>query len=265
MTAHPDCGYTDIWPSRPPQSSSAKVRSGVRQDLRLLYKLQLTDIEIAKAQKALRSLDGGAPLAAQVAQLRRSHEAREAELRKLRTEIQDAELSIKSLEDKRRMYRLRLSSGKATSHREQEAIQKEIDMLSRQIGELEEKALLLMDAAEPLEAEVNKSKAALSELEAKLTETRAEQARQHQLLTARIQELEKQRAADAAEVPEDLLRRYDAVRSRVGPIGVSPVQDGVCTACKMTVSTLALRHLRETQEIVECDNCRRLLYLPEGG
>ena len=237
----------------------------MRQDLKLLYKLQLADLEIAKAQKALKSLDGGAQLAAQAAQFRKNHEAREAELRKLRSEIRDAELSIQSLEDKRRTYQLRLSSGRTTSHREQDAIQKEIDMLSRQIGELEEKALLLMDAAEPLEAEVNKSKTVLSELEAKLAETRAAQAREHQFLTARIQELENQRAAAAAEVPQDLLRRYDAVRSRVGPIGVSPVQDGVCTACKMTVSTLALRHLRESQDIVECDNCRRLLYLPEGS
>ncbi|MGQ9524976.1 MAG: zinc ribbon domain-containing protein [Armatimonadota bacterium] len=237
----------------------------MRQDLKLLYKLQLLDIDIANTQKALKSLDGGAPLAAQVAQSRKSCEAREAELRQLRAEIRDAELTIQSLEDKRRTYRLRLSSGRTSGHREQEAIQKEIDMLSRQIGELEEKALLLMDAAEPLEAEVNKSKAAIAELEGKLAETRAVQAKEHQRLSARLQELLSQRAVAAAEVPQDLLRSYDAVRSRVGPIGVSPVQDGVCSACKMTISTFSLRHLREGQEIVECDNCRRILYLPEGS
>jgi predicted nucleic acid-binding Zn-ribbon protein len=233
----------------------------MREQVKLLYELQETDSAIARTKKAIQALDGGAALAANLARLNQLVEEQEAAVRKTRTELRDTEMALKTAEDKRNNYRRRLT-GQVTSGREIESIQKELDVLARRIGELEEKALELMDAVEPLEQELQKRRAAAAEVEKRLAEERASQDNQRQRLQAALASLEAQRQARAAAVMPDLLKRYEAIQKRLGVVAVALVEEGVCSACRMSIPAFQLRQLREEDSILTC-SCQRILYLPE--
>ena len=242
--------YTDVWCT-------------MKEGLKLLYELQKIDLEIDQTHKALRSLDGGASVAAEVAKAQKELDARETELRKARAELRDLELALSSAEEKRKGYRRKLESGRVTSHREQDAIQREIDALSRQIGEIEERALLLMDQIEPLEAKAQESRQLVEGLQARLAEVQSRHAQERERLTARLKELESARTAAAASVPEELMEKYNNVRRRFGPVAVALVEGNTCGACRISISVFLLRQLRDSDGIFMCDNCGRILYLPE--
>lgn len=235
----------------------------MKEGLKLLYELQKIDLEIDKARKAMQSLDGGASVAAEVAKAQKELDARETELRKARAELRDLELALSSAEEKRKTYKTRLESGRVTSHREQEAIQREIEVLNRQIGEIEEKAILLMDQIEPLEAKAQESRQLVASLQTRLAEVQNRHAQERERLTARLKELESARTAAAASVPEELMEKYNSVRRRFGTVAVALVEGNTCTACRISISVFLLRQLRDTDGIFTCDNCGRILYLPE--
>jgi uncharacterized protein len=236
----------------------------MREQLKHLYELQEVDTAIDRTRKTMEALDGGTAVAARVNKGTKEVAAAETEVRKARADLHDVEMALKSAEDKRSTYRLKLSSGRVTSARELEAMQKEIDMLTRNIGDLEEKALTLMDALDPMAGELEERRKALAELERQLAEVRAAQAKEQERLSATLRDLDAQRQGLTSRVPSDLLQRYDKLRPRFGTARVAVVEGGACGFCRMSISTFLLRELREDTAVLTCENCRRILYLPEG-
>ena len=94
---------------------------------------------------------------------------------------------------------------------------------------------------------------------------------------AAIGEFEKQLAADRAELARDTAAReivfatlpaqlasvYNrmAQRSRDG-IAVAEVVNGSCSACFMTLLPQMQVEVRKGQQIITCESCTRILYIP---
>lgn len=60
-------------------------------------------------------------------------------------------------------------------------------------------------------------------------------------------------------IPNELMEVYNKIVSSE-EITIAELQHGVCTGCKMRVSSLTMDSLRKDKEIVYCDNCGRILY-----
>lgn len=71
-------------------------------------------------------------------------------------------------------------------------------------------------------------------------------------LKEKIKELEKL-------VPCELVKIYNEISNSKGT-GVAELQQGVCTGCKMRVSSLTVDSINKDKELVYCDNCGRILY-----
>ena len=56
--------------------------------------------------------------------------------------------------------------------------------------------------------------------------------------------------------------RYEQLHKARGGLAVAPVEDGVCVACNVKVSTSLIGEMRR-EEVVHCENCGRILYLVE--
>lgn len=228
--------------------------------LRQIYELQKVDLYYAQAVSRLRKLDIGETLknAAEAAAV--ASDKAIAELKRLTTDLHDAELELKSVEDKLKNFEQKLYSGSVRNPRELSNLEKEVNVLKRQRARLDEHVLQLMDAVEAAqkveqEARKQKEETALAyqqHLEAYQVEKRK--------LEADIARLKQERQKVSAECDPQLLQRYESIRQRHGGIGVSRLVEDSCVLCHTKISMNALRAVKGGQ-IVQCENCQRLLYI----
>lgn len=66
-----------------------------------------------------------------------------------------------------------------------------------------------------------------------------------------------------AQVDPQLLERYQKIKkTRMNP--VAKVANEQCSGCNMALPSLMMRRLRAGEQVVECENCGRILYYTEG-
>lgn len=235
----------------------------MQAQLEKLYALQIVDSEVQKTQQRLASLDFGAKLREQVLSLKKKLESQEKLLHKLDAELIDAELQLKATEEKRDKAKARLYGGTVTAPKELEALEKDIEMLTRQAGELEEKVLEMSYQVEPFREEVQQLRDEVNRLEQELQRVQEEHRTEEEHLKQVLASLEQRRKEALEGIEPPILSRYEQVRSRRGGIGIAKVVEGHCSACGIAVPEFSLRQLREPANFIYCENCGRILYLPK--
>jgi len=231
--------------------------------LKVLLDLQNIDLELARAQKARANLDDGSEKKRQVDLARQEYETAKRLLHEATSEMQDKELNLKSTEAKQKSFRDKLYGGSVTSPKELESIEKEIEMLGRQKGKLEEHILELYDIVEERKAALAAAESALKQQEDELTALLEKRQQEDASLAAKIQELSVRREEAAKLVDAALLKRYEALRSRSGGVVVSKVEDDRCSACHTQITGYMMRMLKSNEDIETCENCGRMLYLEQ--
>jgi len=229
-------------------------------DLRALH---LIDQRILQLKRAQAALDTGADVERELKCLQADLDAATARLRSLRAELQDAELSLKAIETKKKNYERKLYSGEVGNPKELESIQHEIQVLAESKDHAEDRILTLMDAIEPVAAEAEGLEKEIAALEARLGEIRAEHAKRTAILQAQMAEAVAARAPAAEKVDPVVLRRYEDLRARGGGIGLAEVIEGSCSACRMAIPSNTLRNLADSTGLVFCESCNRILYPPK--
>jgi len=81
--------------------------------------------------------------------------------------------------------------------------------------------------------------------------------------TARLAELQAQSEKLRAEVDKDYLLFFDRMFHARGGVAVAAVKRDACGACQMKLRPQLVHLARLGREIVRCDSCKRLLYVPE--
>lgn len=66
------------------------------------------------------------------------------------------------------------------------------------------------------------------------------------------------------KIPKEILDQFMEIKEAKN-IGIAKLQGGVCSACRMKVSTMTIDSIKRGIEIVFCDNCGRILYYDELG
>lgn len=100
-------------------------------------------------------------------------------------------------------------------------------------------------------------------LERKLSKRRVNQHEKVVYLEDKIKVMEKKIRKLRKEIDDDLLRRYDARKEETG-IVFAKVEQGCCKICGEKISEEVFLVLEENREILECEGCKRILYLDEN-
>ncbi|HKS03900.1 MAG TPA: C4-type zinc ribbon domain-containing protein, partial [Chthoniobacterales bacterium] len=79
-------------------------------------------------------------------------------------------------------------------------------------------------------------------------------------LEAQQQNLEAERKKLAAQIDEDLLDQFERLFNSKGDAAIVAVEHGVCTGCHMKVTTATASQVKAGKEIVNCEQCGRILY-----
>jgi predicted nucleic acid-binding Zn-ribbon protein len=158
----------------------------------------------------------------------------------------------------------RLASGGVPA-KELEGLQHEITSLARRQSTLEDELLEVMERREESESERARLTTQRDALAGEIADLQVARDRAFgeidEAAAARTQE----RSAIAAELPADLLALYERAREHSGGVGAAVLRQRRCEGCRIELSGSELSAVRvaDADEVVRCDNCRRILVRTE--
>jgi predicted nucleic acid-binding Zn-ribbon protein len=230
------------------------------EELAKLRDLQKVDFQVYQREQALKALDSGETLKQEAIVLLKRHDAAVAALHKAEAEQRDRELELKSLEEKKLSVHNKLYSGKVTNPKELDALQKDEGMIGGQIGHVEDVLLEIMEKVEAAREEEATSGKLLAIAKRKWQETVARTKAETERLNGELATLRPERTRLAALLTDrGLLRRYDEIRTHSHGIGLAVTDNGICSACHMTLAPNLIDAMSDGYDVVTCENCGRIL------
>jgi uncharacterized protein len=148
------------------------------------------------------------------------------------------------------------------TNKEYTTMQHEIATAEEGVRNFEDQILTLMMQADELTASVKAADAALAAEERKAATVRTGVEAERGRLEAELAGLTSTRTAIEKQMSPEYVRLFnDGVATRRG-VAVSAIRDGHCQACQVTVRPQQIMQARKGDEIVLCESCKRILYVP---
>lgn len=156
------------------------------------------------------------------------------------------------------LQRARKKAAQASSIREADAAEREIEANRRSMKEREDE---LGRIGQAIEAKT----ASLAEREKDFDEAKGVLQSKEESSKSRIAELEEQRAKMlngrddiAAKVPKSVVKRYERLKTGITNV-VIVIKDGTCGGCRMALPPQLNIDLQRGNELHQCPHCRRII------
>lgn len=231
----------------------------VREQLVALAKLGRIDASTHELDKELLETPRDADELREAVALLEGLLARErSELEQAETLKEQQEGLVKDAQDG--ISRSKAKSAKAKTAREADAVDRELETIRRQLKDRETERDKLGEAIDRVQASLGQHETEFAGLKELLSQKDKESQVKMTELTRQRDEALTGRSALAANVPADMLKRYDALRERRGT-AVAEVKDGVCQGCRMSVRPMQYIVVQREEGIERCAQCQRYLYL----
>lgn len=229
-----------------------------------LLTVQELDTKVDQLSHRRASLPARAELAAAEQALRQAESVAEetrSRLRALRSAQKEAEDHASLLDDKANEVQASLYDGSVTSHKELEALQAEHKMLKEHQAEHEDRALELMEQAEPVEAELGGCEAGVEQLRERIEALSADITVAEAEIDAEIGSVGEERATATTGLPEEILTAYETLRRQLGGVGAARLSGARCEGCHLEIPSAQLEGVRRApaDALVTCPECQRIL------
>ena len=225
-----------------------------------LLDLQAVDLEIDRLLHDRESLP-------ELADYRSAHERladASARLQALRATLKETALAVDRTngeleisEEKIDREQMRLFAG-GLSARDADYMRREVEMLTRKKGEMEEEVLELMEKAEMQEAEVDALSDEVNNLSADKARLESVIAEAWKGIDARLAGKEQRKSDIVPLIDESLLDLYEELRKAKGGVGVGRLADGTCGGCHLRITEAELLDVTRSDP-PRCIHCRRIL------
>jgi predicted nucleic acid-binding Zn-ribbon protein len=148
------------------------------------------------------------------------------------------------------------------TNKEYTTMQHEIATAEDGVRGFEDQILTLMMSADELAASLKAADAAVAAEERTAAAVRSDVETERGRLEAELAGLTSTRAAIEQQMSPEYVRLFnDGVATRRG-VAVSAIRDGHCEACQVTVRPQQIMQARRGDDIVLCESCKRILYVP---
>ncbi len=227
--------------------------------VRQLLALQEVDLELAASRNALQEAEDLIGNTEELELAREEAALRKEELQAADSAFKDAEHEADDLRQKIEPLEKKLYQGTILNPKELDDLQKDIESLKRRRGQLDDEAIVAMDA---LEAAQRADAEAQSRLDAMEKDHAAGQSELHARigeLKEEIAELEGERGEQAADVEPSLLQLYDRIAAIRQHRAVAKVEGGACQGCRLSLPSSLIQRARGGTNVVQCSSCERIL------
>jgi predicted nucleic acid-binding Zn-ribbon protein len=225
-----------------------------------LLRVQEIDLRIDALLRERAALDDGTASKQELEAVEAALAGARQLLHDLQANQVNAELELKTVEEKKAAMTKRLYDGRVTNPKELAAMDQEIEMFGRQRGRLDERILLLMEEIETTGAEAERLEtegaAARERWQGQVAVFKREAAR----IQAELGRLTPERKRLEAEIAAGTMRRYEDLRRRAGNLAAVKVVEGICGGCRTSVPAVVLRMAKSGESYTFCENCGRFIF-----
>jgi uncharacterized protein len=229
-------------------------------NLQRLQELQVLDSRVAGLERKLEAIptrihgirDG-------LQQAKAGVDATRAKLDGARKDIRTKEKELEYQAAQRKKLEAKLYEVK--TNKEYSAVLAEIESAKVEKDRIEEEILALMELQERLGREVVEADARLrpQEAEAKVQEAAATE--ELRALEVDVEAARSERESVVRDVPRDLLVQYARLLKGRAGLAVALVgSNGICSGCRVTLTPQRFNEVRQSSQILVCENCGRFLY-----
>jgi uncharacterized protein len=142
-----------------------------------------------------------------------------------------------------------------------QAIGNEIARLEREINQVEDQEIDLMEQGEKISREIHTADSNFKVEQAQVQQQLVALTQKDAVLTKTLEETKVARQKAGAAVTDlELLERYDRIFQSKGGNALVPIEHEVCMGCHMKNTTTNVHRAKLAREIVYCEQCGRMLY-----
>ena len=226
-----------------------------------LFRLQTLDSQIDSHQSRLVEIEADLSRHPELDRVRAEEETARSSLETARQALRRAENETQRQQQRITETEKTLYGGGVRNPKELQDLQKEAASLQRYLAVLEERQLQSMMQFEDGEKSVTDAQKRREEQEGLQSKAETKLRAEQKALQTSLATLSVQREAAVSAVPPEDLEKYASVRRSKHGLAVARLESGSCAGCGVTPSTMRIDSARSGQEIVQCGNCGRILYI----
>jgi uncharacterized protein len=173
------------------------------------------------------------------------------------------ELDVEQWKDRVRKYKDQTSQVK--TNEAYRALQHEVEMAEQEISKAEDRLLEQMVAGEEYDRRIKVSEKRLKEVEEVARAERSKIESERSATEKELAQLNTEREAALAGIPEKLLDHYDRIVKKHHGVALAEVRDEKCGACGMIIRPHVIQEMRRSdgENLFHCETCTRILYYVE--
>ncbi|MGM0651593.1 MAG: zinc ribbon domain-containing protein [Bacillota bacterium] len=230
--------------------------------LMLLWDLQELDLEIRALEKQIEeapALSGVDEASARLEELRQVLLEKEEVYREDQKKLKNLEMRTQKIVEDRKKLNENMYDGTVSSVKELEQMQRKMELLAEEKTSLEEEILILMESVEEQEKSLEQLKTELESVSRELNEKETTLQETLCSLKENLKKLQEKRAQHVERIEPKILDRYNLLAEKHQGQPLAGVEDEICGACRVFISSALRGHLYNPDAMVYCENCGRLL------
>jgi hypothetical protein len=231
--------------------------------------LRLLDVqELDSRQDQLRHRLATLPQLAELKDLTRQRAEVDDRARDVRIAVDDltraqkrADADVEQVKARRKRDQDRMEQGLITNPKDLERMQGELVSLERRINELEDAELEVMEQLEDAQRDLDSLTAQISELDEKIARATGARDEAAADIEEKLAESAGERKQKAEGMPEDLMTLYTRLREQKGGVGAAALRARSCGGCSLQLNSSELADIAKTpsDEVLRCEECNRIL------
>ena len=230
----------------------------MQEHIESLQKLQTVDLRIRELTEGLRKYPNEINnLKKNLLEKEESIKLKETDLSELKEQRDGLESSLRSNQESIKKSEERLFAIK--THKEYEALQKEITDTRKENLEIEDKTISVMTEIEEIEAVLAEEKEDYASLKEQSAEQIAEKEKKIEELQISREPAEKEKSEIVSKIDPKILPLYEKIFNRNGR-ALALAENEKCTSCNINIPPQLYNEILKQTKLVQCPNCKKILY-----
>lgn len=230
----------------------------MEQRIESLQKLQTVDLRIRELTEGLKRYpDEINGLKKDLLEKEESINLKETTLSELREQRDGFESSLRSNQESIKKSEERLFAIK--THKEYEALQKEITDTRKENLEIEDRTISVMAEIEETETALCEEKESYATLEEQYAGQIAEKEKKIEELEISRKPAEREKSEILSTIDPKILPLYERIFRKNGR-ALALAENEKCTSCNMNIPPQLYNEILKQAELVQCPSCKKILY-----
>ena len=230
----------------------------MQENIESLQKLQIVDLRIRELTEGLTRYPNEInDLKKDLLEKEESINLKETSLSELKTQRDGLESSLRSNQESIKNSEARLFAIK--THREYEALQKEITDTRKENFEMEDQTISVMTEIEETETALVKEKETYATLKEQYAQQIVEKEKKIEELEISRKPAEKEKSEIVSKIDPKILPLYEKIFKKNGR-ALALAQNEKCTSCNINIPPQLYNEILKRIQLVQCPNCKKILY-----